>query len=951
MKRLSILVIALLSVCTNVVSQQPHRQEVSANFGLKGIQSDTENPHSRTATLYPQRVEPTVMASRLEQVADNKWTLKDGWILLENDAVVASDVSIFSDEFSPEDWYNAVVPGTVLTSLVEQGVYPDPYFGVNNMAIPEGLCRKEWWYRTMLNLDQEMLDKRVIQLLFNGINYRADVWLNGVKLGTVNGAFCRGLFDIKEVARKDNILAVHIYPPFNPGFPHEQSAVSGRGPNGGQLCLDGPTFISSEGWDWMPGVRDRNIGIWQDVLLQVNDGISINDTHVITDLPLPSVDYADLIVETELQNRLTSHQAVSLKMTVAGVKIEKNLVLPPGVTTLRLTPQEFPQLRINNPELWWPNGYGEQSLYLLHLEVKMLGGVSDQKDVRFGVRELSYELTIDTPTKQAARIEFNPTDMRGTTYIFNNRMLRDVGDAVSIPSLRADVDESQLHFITDDGMAPYLVIRVNGKRIYCKGGNWGMDDMMKRSTRQRLEPYLKLHKEAGFNMVRNWTGENTEEVFYDLCDEYGMLVWNDFWMSTEGYNLEPNDEELFMYCATDVVRRFRNHPSIAVWCPRNEGYAPETLERGLAEMICQEDGTRHYHPNSRHCNLRPSGPWHYFEDASRYFSREAKGFNTELGSPSVPTARSMRKFLAPEDQWPIGDAWHYHDLHPETKGYMNAVTDLYGEATSLDDFCKKAQLINYNSYRAMFEAWNSRLWKNTSGMLLWMSHPAWPSVEWQSYSWDYETFGSWFGCKKACEPLHIQMNLDDDMLCVVNNTANDERNLKAAVNCYSLDGILLYSQSESIAIAPANHATPVSKAHIPTLEGIYIARVTLMRSGDIVSENDYIRKGTATDFTLLNTLDSVNLKLTDLKIGRTVDGLRTATFTVSNKGKCTAVSVKLNLNDSTDGSQILPAYFSDGYFNLLPGQKRQISVQYSDEGKDIIISAEGYNVNEKLITR
>ena len=951
MKILTIFVIALLLVCTNVVAQHLHRQEVSSNFGLKSIQSDVENPHSRTAIRFPQRVEPTKMSSRLEQVADNKWALKDGWILLENDAVVASDSSIFSGEFSPANWYNAVVPGTVLTSLVEQGVYPDPCFGVNNMAIPEDLCRKDWWYRTELKLNQEMLDKKVIQLLFNGINYRADVWLNGVKLGTVNGAFCRGLFDIKEVARKDNILAVHIYPPSNPGFPHEQSAVSGRGPNGGQLCLDGPTFISSEGWDWVPGVRDRNIGIWQDVFLQVNDGISINDTHVITDLPLPSVDYADLIVETELHNRLPSQQMVSLKMTVAGVKIEKNLVLPTGVTTLRLTPQEFPQLRINKPELWWPNGYGKQSLYLLHLEVKKQGRVSDLKDVRFGVRELSYELTIDTPTKQTARIEFNPTDMRGSTDIFNNRMLRDMGDGVSIPSLRADVDESRLQFITDDGMSPYLVIRVNGKRIYCKGGNWGMDDIMKRSTRKRLEPYLKLHKEAGFNMVRNWTGENTEEVFYDLCDEYGMLVWNDFWMSTEGYNLEPNDEALFMNCATDVVRRFRNHPSIVVWCPRNEGYAPETLERSLAEMICKEDGTRHYHPNSRYCNLRPSGPWHYFEDASRYFSREAKGFNTELGSPSVPTARSMRKFLAPEDQWPVSDAWHYHDLHPETKGYMNAVTNLYGEATCLDDFCKKAQLINYDSYRAMFEAWNSRLWKNTSGMLLWMTHPAWPSVEWQSYSWDYETFGSWFGCKKACEPLHIQMNLDDDMLCVVNNTANDERNLKAAVNCYSLDGKLLYTQSESVAIAPANHSTPVSKARIPTLEGVYIARVTLMRSGNIVSENDYIRKGTAADFTQLNTLDRVNLKLTDLKIGRTVDGLRTATFTVSNTGKCVAVSVKLDLNDGTDGSQILPAYFSDGYFNLLPGQMRKISVKYPDEGKDISISAEGYNVSEKLITR
>lgn len=951
MKRLSIVfAFVFVFVPSSLLAQQIHKQEVSSNFGLKSFQADSENPHSRAAIVFPERVEPTIVAPRLEQVDDNRWTLRDGWMLLEGDVVEASTSSIFSDSFKPSDWYNAVVPGTVLTSLVEQGVYPDPYFGVNNMAIPEDLCRKDWWYRTELHLDQTMLDKRIIQLLFNGINYRADVWLNGVKLGTMSGAFCRGLFDIKDVARKDNVLAVHIYPPFNPGFPHEQSAVSGRGPNGGQLCLDGPTFISSEGWDWVPGVRDRNIGIWQDVILQVNDGISINDTHVITDLPLPSYDYADLIVETELQNSVGSQQTARLKMSVAGSHVEKTIVLPVGCTKVKLTPQEFPELRIANPELWWPNGYGKQTLYSLHLEVEMQGAVSDRKDVCFGVRELSYELTVDTPTKQAARIEFNPTDMRGATDIFNNRMLRDMGDGVSIPSLRPDVDESRLHFIGDDGMSSYLVIKVNGKRIYCKGGNWGMDDMMKRCTRQRLEPYFKLHKEAGFTMVRNWTGENTEEVFYELCDEYGLLVWNDFWMSTEGYNLEPNDEALFMSNATDAVRRFRNHPSIAIWCPRNEGYAPETLERSLAEMLCHEDGTRHYHPNSRYCNLRPSGPWHYFDDASSYFSREAKGFNTELGSPSVPTARSMRKFLAPEDQWPISDAWHYHDLHPETKGYVKAVSDLYGEATGLDDFCKKAQIINYNSYRAMFEAWNSKLWKNTSGMLLWMTHPAWPSVEWQCYSWDYETFGSWFGCKKACEPLHIQMNLDDDMLCVVNNTQNDEHNLKVSINCYSLSGKLLHSQSGVVASAPANGATDAFKAQIPELEGVYIARVTLLKGGKVISENDYIRKGSASDFTVLNALDNVNLQLSGLKIGNAVDGLRTATFTIANMGKCAAISVKLNLNDSADGKQILPAYFSDGYFNLLPGQKRQISVQYPD-GKNISISAEGYNVNETIITK
>ena len=142
-------------------------------------------------------------------------------------------------------------------------------------------------------------------------------------------------------------------------------------------------------------------------------------------------------------------------------------------------------------------------------------------------------------------------------------------------------------------------------------------------------------------MVRNWTGESTEELFYTLCDEYGLLVWNDFWLSTEGYNQNVNDEELFMANARETVRRFRNHPSLAVWCPRNEGYATPTLEPRLAALIAREDGTRFYSPNSRYMNLRTSGPWHYLADESEYFLRHAFGFSTELGTPSVPDRKSV----------------------------------------------------------------------------------------------------------------------------------------------------------------------------------------------------------------------------------------------------------------------------------------------------------------------
>lgn len=945
--------IVLLSVLASAVvfAQQPHKQEPSGNFGLREPLDASAMPYSRTATVWPERVPQHAPEARLEAAAPGCWRLTGGWQLMESDVVAAADHGIFSPDFNPAEWYNAVVPGTVLTTLVQQGVYPDPYYGTNNMEIPENLCRKDWWYRSELHLDPAQLSARSLELVFEGINYRADVWLNGVRLGSIMGAFIRGSFDIKDLAGEDNVLAVHIYPPFNPGIPHEQSSVSGRGPNGGQLCLDGPTFISSEGWDWVPGVRDRNIGIWQDVLILTSGAVSIVDPQVITDLPLPSLDHADITVETELRNCTDADRDVTLVAELCGVRAEKRVTVPAGaIGKYRLSVDELPQLRIADPELWWPNGYGAQKLHTLKLSCIDGAETSDSREVRFGIREYSYELTVDTPTRKAVRIDYNPTALRGNTDIFNNRMLRDMGDGVSIPSLREGVDESLLDCIADDGMSPYLVIRCNGVRIFCKGGNWGMDDMMKYCSREHLEPYLKLHKEAGFTMVRNWTGESTEEVFYELCDEYGMLVWNDFWLSTEGYNLDPNDESLFMNNATDVVRRFRNHPSIAIWCPRNEGYATESLEKMICAMLSREDGTRHYHPNSRYCNLRPSGPWHYFEDASLYFSRQAKGFNTEQGSPSVPTARSMRRFLSDEDQWPISEAWHYHDLHPETKGYVAAVSALYGEATDLDDFCRKAQMINYDSYRAMFESWNSRLWNNTSGMLLWMSHPAWPSVEWQCYSWDCETFGSWFGCKKACEPLHIQLNLDDDTVCAVNATMKDETDLAATVSCYSLEGKLLYRRSEKISLLPANSATSVFRADLPQLSGNHMVRMTLTKGRQTVSINDYFRKGSdSSDFRALNGLGTATLKISSLKnLGKDDDGCTVLGLTVTNTSRCMAVAVKLDLLDAADGSQILPAVFSDGYFNLLPGQKRQLTVKYAGE-RNVSFFVEGYNLNSDII--
>ncbi len=942
--------LSLLAASMAVGQQTPIAKSLlPTNFGLTVPQDSSVLPKSTVPVVMPERKAKRPAITKLNPAGEQTWKIEGGWEMTDAHQVTASQGWMFDNDYNTDQWYNATVPGTVLTTLVNEGVYPDPYYGLNNLAIPETLCRQDWWYRTEFSLPADASGKKV-WLLFNGINYRADVWLNGKLLGNIAGAFTRGEFELDNVKPEGNILAVHIYPPYNPGIPHEQSKLAGRGPNGGQLCLDGPTFISSEGWDWIPGIRDRNIGIWQDVLLRYTENVSLVDPQIITDLPLPDTTSANVTVRAMLTNNGSKAEKVTVKGEIGDITFNKEVTVAPGKSTkVEFTPAEFPQLNMQNPLLWWPNGYGPQNLYTLKLTaVSADGGVSDTYTTRFGVRELSYEMTIDSPGQRDRRVEFNPIyALKSGKPIFDNLRRRQTTDGVTIACLREGVDPSLVTDIADKDMDPYLVIKVNGERIFCKGGNWGMDDGMKRVSRERLEPYFRLHKEANFTMVRNWTGESTEELFYELCDEYGMLVWNDFWLTTEGSGLNANDENLFVDNATETIKRFRNHPSIAIWGPRNEGYAVASLEERLAELVAKEDGTRFYQANSRYMNLKPSGPWHYYKDAANYYRHDAKGFNTELGSPSVPTAESMRKMMPEADQWPISDTWYYHDLHFGLVDYVNAVDSLYGKATSLDDFCRKVQMINYDSYRAMFESWNSKLWNNTSGVLLWMSHPAWPSVEWQVYSWDYETFGSFFGSMKACEPVHIQMNLDNNVVAIINNNRTDLGKVKATLICYTPEGKQLMKKEQTIDNVAANSLKNAFTADLSNMQGVYLARVILTDAkGKVLSTNDYWKaaKGTK-NFFALNDLPATDVKAKLKKVSG--DEEKKITFEVSNPTRSTAVGVKLNLRN-TDGEIILPAYFSDGYFNLLPGEKKEITVAYSGEGP-VTVTTDGYNIKPLTI--
>ena len=363
-------------------------------------------PRSR-APISAAVASPLKPNAPLEESGDNAWTLGD-WKLTAAPDIHADAADLSKPGVDTKSWMQATMPGTVLTTMVDRGVYPDPDYGLNNLAIPESLNKQDYWYRTEFKAPKETAGRQ-LTLTFEGINYKADVWLNGQSLGTITGAFIRGVFDVTKILKAENVLAVRISPPPHPGIPQEQSIKGGPGENGGMMCLDGPTFVATEGWDWIPAIRDRDTGIWQPVILTASGGVKIGDPQVITKLPLPDKSRADVMITVPLENSTSAEIRGTLSASFDQVDIHKEITLPPGKSEVKLTPAEFAQLTVQHPRLWWPNGYGAQELYQAKLTFTESGKESDVKTIRFGIREITYELSLLDGTGHLRRLEYSPT--------------------------------------------------------------------------------------------------------------------------------------------------------------------------------------------------------------------------------------------------------------------------------------------------------------------------------------------------------------------------------------------------------------------------------------------------------------------------------------------------------------------------------------------------------------
>ncbi len=802
--------------------------------------------------------------------------LRTGWRLQQVGKVPQRGETISRTDYEPRGWYQATVPGTVLTTLVNQGAYPEPLYGENNRPdkIPETLCRTSYWYRTTFTPPASYAGKRV-WLTFQGINYSAEVWVNGRHIGDIQGAFTRGIFDVTEkvTVGKPNALGVHVSPQPHPGLTHEKTVATGTGPNGGVTGIDGPAFLCTIGWDWIPTIRDRDTGIWQDVILSASGPVVLPDPAVTSDLPLPRTDTADVTVQATVRNVTGKAQSGVLAGTIDGINFKTKVDLGPNeMRTVTFSPATTKALHMKNPRLWWPNGYGPQNLYTLRLEFLVDGAVSDSKEVSFGIRKITYAL----------------------------------------PG------------------SDNLALSVNGVPVIAKGGDWGMDEAMKRIPKARLDAMVRMHQLANYTMIRNWVGQSTSDEIYGICDKYGLLLWDEFFEPHPVDGPIPENTELYLANVRDKILRYRNHPCIALWCARNEGDPPPQIGEGIQKLINELDPRRLYQPSSTSGRgVNSGGPYHWRTPREFYSFGEA--FKTEIGSMSVPTLEAIQGMMPKKDWEVVNDDWAEHDFcagAQQGDRYPEIISSRYGYPSSLPDFVRKAQMANYEAFRAMYEGRFAKLFRPATGVITWMSSPAQPSFVWQLYSHDLEPNASLFGARKACEPVHVQLNQNDWHLVVINNTPKALSNVRVLAAVYNLDGSRRYQHSTTVNAGPSAATDAGQMAFPEQLSDVHFVKLELRDARDrLLSDNFYWRAlpGDEDNFTALDKLPTVPLEIQVKR--RDAGGQCRLEVQVKNPGHEIVLMAHLQLRREQSGRRVLPVFYSDNYLCLLPGESKTLTVE------------------------
>ena len=847
--------------------------------------------------------------------AQQRYELNSGWLCTNIKDAHATGNQISSTNFVLNNWLPATVPGTVLTTLLNNKKVPDPFYGMNNERIADiyktGNEHYTYWF--VKDFTEKAVGNEQVWLQFRGVNYKADFFLNGKKINAQQheGMHIRANYNITKFLSPNgkNRLAVIVYPPDFPGNPN-----GGQGGDG--TIAKGLTTQYTAGWDWIQPIRDRNTGIWDKVTIEKTKGINILNPHVVTLVPgkrEPGAKQKPAIIKvsSELENPTASAFSGVLQYEIAGKTVSKAVAIPAG----KKVEIYFADLALENPKLWWPSGYGKQDLYPVNIKFLKEGQVLDQENLTVGIRQIDNIWNAHTQS-----------------------------------------------------MGAYI----NGQKIFIKGGNWIISDAMLRFSDARYDAEVRYHKDMNLNLIRIWGGAILERPeFYNACDKYGLLVFQDFWFSGDcnGRWVDPMKKEdqwtrrnypdnhpLVLTAIEDQVKMIRNHASLAFWCGGNEITPPEDILNPIKnDILPRLDGTRKFFDFSNSDEMsynsiggNGDGPYG-IQDPKSFWAVKTFPYNSEVGSVGVGDYESLERFIpkenmiAPQFNSKPDSVWDYHKYI----GYDQYINP-YGKAKNAQDFAMKAQLVNYDQYRALMEGFSNKMWDWYTGSIIWKTQNPWTSLRGQMYDYYLDPNACLYGLRKGSEPLHIMMNPLDSMVTVVNNGLSDRNNLMVQAKVYDMDGKdYFYSQVfNSIGASSVRRFFPLNDflKKMDQKNGVFVSLKLMNEKQEVLSENIYWLADKDGNYKGLQDLKSAALKVNAVKKSN-----GKVEVALSNPaGNPVAFFNRVALVDSQTGKRILPAFYDDNYVSVLPGENRVITIEYKSAG-NLAVEVYGWNVERQKV--
>ncbi len=847
------------------------------------------------------------LTSCSEKITVDEQSLRDNWKIISSTEISADGKSLTTTGIDASKWVNSRVPTTVMGALVDADIYKDIFFGDNLDKIPTEPFEKSWWFRKEFTVDEFSAASEQLRLFVDGINYRANIWLNGVQIAaqdTLFGAFRQFEIDITNHAKASNMLAFEIIPPqprdFYMGFV-----------------------------DWAPTPPDKYMGIYREVRVKRTGKIAIDFPFVQTDVDTETLNEASITISSQITNFSSKTKNVIVAGEIEGIKISQEFQLQPKEQkTIWFKPENFNQLIIKNPRLWWPNGLGNPDMYTLNLKVYENGTLVDKQKVDFGIR------TIET-------------------------------------------------YLNESGVRGY---KVNGRDLLQKSGGW-VDDLFLRFMPEKDAAQIRYVKEMNMNTLRFEGVWGNNHHIYDLCDRNGILLmvgWSCQWEwpdylgleleiaegdenlsiaeGTEIYGVKITEEEenLLSDYFRDQVKWLRNHPSIYCWAVGSDAMPKPSLERKYHKTIEAYDPTRSLLVSagefeseiSGPSGMKMNGPYEYVPPVYWYEDTKlggAFGYNSETGpGPQIPPIESIKKMIPEEHLWPpMNDMWNYHSGRKDFNSvgvYMKALDNKYGKPNNLEELALKAQLMNYEAMRPMFEAFVINR-KVATGVVQWMLNSPWPEFYWQLYDYYLMPTGAYFGTQKACQPATLIYNYAEHSVYASNDAMQGIDNHAAVITLYDINSKVVFEKSMDVTLGENDYK---SMLKLPALKGkneVYFLSLKFINaSGNVVSDNFYwlatkkdlldweqyfwfyTPQKQYADFTKINSMKKLDIDVSREVINKGDEW--EVQVTVNNPSENLAFFIELNAVKKSDGSSILPVFWSDNYISLAPGESKTINLKF-----------------------